>query len=341
MSESIQRNMSVEFRPTKLSELIGQDSLVAEMRAGMSERIPCAILLCGESGAGKSTIAKILALAVNCTHGIFGEPCAACEENADLLNVTERNCADLGTVEDMRKLLPGLSNYPSYGRLRVIILDEAHGLGPKAQEALLLPTERGEEPNLFILCSTDPTKIKTTITRRCSVFVVPTLKDEFITPLVEKTIIKAKGSLVKPADPLVKELIKYGINSPGFIVPSVERYINGVEPSKAIFTKAGSNIDIGGLLYACSKGDWIKAQKLLIDASPSDADDIKRGLYGFFRKILLNPNSNEQRLSVSSICIHELSANNAATVYESGFQLSILVASIYKICEIIKSHSKK
>ena len=334
MSEAILRNMSVEYRPKKLSELIGQDDLVNEIRAGMSERIPCAVLLCGESGAGKSTIGKILKLAVNCTHGVFGEPCAECIENEQLINFIERNCADLGTVEDMRGLLPGLSNYPNYGRLRVILLDEAHGLGPKAQEALLLPTERGEEPNLFILCSTDPTKIKSTVKRRCSIFNVPNLKDNDIGTLVASVMAQA-GKTVDTSG-LVKELIRAGINTPGFIVQAVERFLNGAKPGVAIATQSGSSLDLGGLLQACSKGEWSICQRILGDATPSDADDIKRRLSGYFRKILLNPASGVKRLRVSAQIIHELSANNASTVYESGFQLSILTASIFKICMLIQ-----
>jgi type II secretory pathway predicted ATPase ExeA len=335
MSEEKKRNLSVELRPQRLSELIGQESLVEQIRNSMKDRYPIAILLSGESGAGKSTIAKILALSVQCSHGTFGEPCEECMENELLFNIIERNCADLGTIDSMRELLPGLEYYPSFGNYRVIILDEAHGIGPKAQEVLLLPAEDPNSRNLFILCTTNPAKILDTIKRRCVSYMVPSLKDDDTIRLVANTINKAGAD--KPAAPLANALIAAKINSPGIIVMAVEKYVAGAPPEEAIIVKDVSAVNHYALAKACSFGKWSECQEILSRAVPADADIIKRHLSAHFRKILLDPKNSPARLKFAAAAVHELSANNAATVYEQGFQLSVLTASIYKICQMVQT----
>jgi len=326
------RNLAADLVPRKLSELVGQDRLVSQLRNGMKDRIPLAILLSGETGVGKSTIAKIIARSVQCDHGEFGEPCEEClsPDSDFLFNIIERNCADLGNIDDMRALLPGLSNYPSYGKYRVIILDEAHGMGPKAQEVLLLPTLDTSSRNLFILCTTNPTKILDTLKRRCVSYMVPGLSRDGVASLVESTLHQA-GSNREPS-PLVSSLMDSRINSAGVIISAVEKYIAGSTPEEAIIVKDVSSINHYELAKNTGMGKWDVCQRILGQAVPSDADVIKRQLSAYFRKIMLDPGSSPVRLKFCAEAIHELSANNAATVYEQGFQLSILTASIWKIC---------
>ena len=334
MNELKPRNLSAELRPQRLSELLGQDALVAELRNDMSKRIPLALLFAGEPGVGKSTIAKILAVAVQCTHGQFGEPCEECMANAPLFNIIERNCADLGKIENMRELMPGLEYYPSFGTYRVIILDEAHGIGSKAQEVLLLPTEDPDSRNIFILCTSNPTNILDTVKRRCKPYLVRGINADETVQLVAR-VINSDGSS-RPAAPLANALIKAGITSPGIIVMATDKYLSGATPEDAIIIKEISSIDTWGLAEACAFGNWPLCQKILGKAQPADGDNIKRILSAHFRKILLKPGNSPERLAFAAAAVHELSANNAATVYEQGFQLSILTASVYKICQLVQ-----
>jgi len=334
------RNLAAEMVPKRLSELIGQERLVQQLRNGMKDSVPLAILLSGETGVGKSTIAKIIAYSVQCDHVEFGEPCDVCMsvDSRLLYNIVERNCADLGNIDDMRALLPGLGNYPTFGKYRVIILDEAHGMGPKAQEVLLLPTLDTESRNVFILCTTNPTKILDTLKRRCVSYMVPGVSREGVSDLVAKAM-KYVGSELAPM-PLVRSLIDSNIDSAGLIVSAVEKYVAGATPEEAIIVKDVSSIDRYALARACGNGNWDLCQKILSNAVPSDADVIKRQLSAYLRKFMLDPKSNSVRLRFCAAAIHELSANNAATVYEQGFQLSILTASIWKICILSQEAAK-
>ncbi len=332
----MKRNLSVELRPRRLSELIGQESLVEELRNGMSKRIPLGIMLVGESGAGKTTIAEILSIAVQCTHAPFGEPCDECLDSL-VFNITERNCAQLGKIEDITQAISGIENGIFAGKYRVFIFDEAHEIGTKAQEVLYIPMEQKDLPNLFIFPTTDPKKLLDPIKRRCKIFQVPTLNSDGVKRLVESTIVRAEGCMVKPPEPLVMELIKNQQYSPGFIVTAVERYLDGVPAATAVAVKDGSSLDMGALIGSMSRGDFRGCQAVLEFATTADVDGLKLKLAAYWRKVLLNSTNSAVRLQVAARAIHELSGNNASVVYETGFQLSILTASIYKICEIVQS----
>lgn len=331
------RNLSVELRPKRLSELIGQEALVEELRNGMNKRIPMAIMLVGDSGVGKTTIAEILADAVQCTHGTFGETCDECLGTHNMFQITEQNCAQYGKIENIETAIRYIHLGVSYGRYRVFIFDEAHEIGKKAQEVLYIPMEDKDSQNIFIFPTTDPSKIELPIKRRCKIFQVPGLYPAAIHQLVESTIIRAEGSLVKPVEPLVSALIKADITSSGFIVTAVERYLDGVPPELAVFVKDGSRIDMGALIGAVKRGNWTKCQAVLRPATAADADGLKLVLSGAFRNILLDPESSVARTNFAAAAIHELSGNNASVAYETGFQLNILVASIYKICQMVNT----
>lgn len=337
MPEETKRNLSAELRPKRLSELIGQDTLVNELRELGKRRIPVMFMFVGEPGVGKSTVAKVLANAVQCSHGVFGEPCDECLENSCMFNIIERNCADLGTKADMQELLRGLNVFASYGKYRVVILDEAHGMGQRAQETLLIPTENTDLPTVFILCTTDPGKILDTIKRRSMIFTVQPITEEFVQPLVEQTIIRAEGSLTKPAEPLVKALLSAKQTAPGLIVSAVDYYLIGRPPEQAINVMSGSNMDVESLIRACKDGNWTLCQKLLGNAVPSDVNGLRSRLAGYFRKVMLSPNSSQLRVDTCVKAIQELAEYNApSVVYETGFQLSLMTASIRRICSIIQ-----
>jgi hypothetical protein len=116
----------------------------------------------------------------------------------------------------------------------------------------------------------------------------------------------------------------------------VEKYAAGATPEEAIIVKDVSSIDHYALAKAVGQGNWDLCQQILYNAVPSDAEVIKRQLSAHFRKIMLDPRNNDVRLRFCADSIHELSSNNASTVYEQGFQLSILTASIWKICMMSK-----
>jgi replication-associated recombination protein RarA len=330
------RNLSVELRPKRLSEIIGQDSLVNDIRNKFSKgSVPLVIFLNGEYGSGKTTIARILASSFNCTHShVFGEPCDVCLENADMFHIIERDCAVLSTKDEMELFLPTLHFYPNYGPYRIIILDEMQQTSAPAQTLLLKALEDVNSFNIFIIGTTHPDKINKGIIGRSVPFAMPLLDNSGIEALVLNTI-KLAGERfgIEPRDPapLVKALQNALITGGRNVVMATDLYLSGMAPEKAITVKEAGEVDYASLNRAVSQGDWESCRKVLDKAKPVDGDQIKMRVSAHFRSHLLRSTAGP-RAELLSQFIRELAANN---VVEAGLQLSAVVGTIYRICHII------
>ncbi|MDO4620968.1 MAG: DNA polymerase III subunit gamma/tau [Lachnospiraceae bacterium] len=162
-----------KFRPSSFDEVRGQDHIVRTLRNQVkTDRTQHAYLFCGTRGTGKTSIAKILAKAVNCENPVNGSPCghcASCEEiaNGTSMNVIEIDAASNNGVDHIREIIEEVQYRPTRGRYKVYIIDEVHMLSGGAFNALLKTLEEPPSYVIFILATTDVGKIPVTILSRC------------------------------------------------------------------------------------------------------------------------------------------------------------------------------
>jgi DNA polymerase III subunit gamma/tau len=162
------------YRPANLSEVLGQDFPIRIIRGALKgDETPTTWLLKGPWGAGKTSIARILAKAFICSKtSAEGESCGFCEQcraidNEASPNYSEVDSASYGNVEAIRELIEEAKLSPIDAPMRVIVLDEAHMLTKAAQSVLLKTLEDGLGLTIMILVTTDPEKLLPTILSRC------------------------------------------------------------------------------------------------------------------------------------------------------------------------------
>ncbi len=164
------------WRPQRFSDLVGQDVVVRTLQNSLkNNQMAHAYLLAGIRGTGKTTIARLLAMVVNCADAQSGEPCGACTactsiSNGSNLDVQEIDAASHTKVEEMREILDGVRYPPTSLPFKVYIIDEAHMLSKSAFNALLKTLEEPPERVLFLLATTEPEKLPVTVRSRCQRF---------------------------------------------------------------------------------------------------------------------------------------------------------------------------
>ncbi len=162
-----------KFRPQVFDDVKGQDHIVTTLKNQINaNRIGHAYLFCGTRGTGKTTVAKILAKAVNCEHPVDGSPCGECAmcraiASGTDMNVIEIDAASNNGVDNIRQIREEVTYRPTEGRYRVYIIDEVHMLSTGAFNALLKTLEEPPEYVIFILATTEANRIPITILSRC------------------------------------------------------------------------------------------------------------------------------------------------------------------------------
>jgi DNA polymerase-3 subunit gamma/tau len=170
------RVMALRWRPQSFDEVIGQDHVTKTLQNAISsERIGHAYLFSGPRGVGKTTVARILAKALNCQEGPTPTPCNKCTLCQEItedrsMDVLEIDGASNTHLEDIKKILESVKYAPTHARYKVYIIDEVHMISKHAFNALLKTLEEPPSHVVFIFATTEPRKIPLTILSRCQRF---------------------------------------------------------------------------------------------------------------------------------------------------------------------------
>jgi DNA polymerase-3 subunit gamma/tau len=165
-----------KWRPQVFEEVVGQQHVVKTLQTAiLSGRIAHAFLFAGQRGVGKTSIARIMAKALNCEQGPTPKPCCACISCREIaegltMDVLEIDGASNTGVNDVRELRESVKYVPAHGRYKIYIIDEVHMLSTSAFNALLKTLEEPPAHVIFMLATTEPHKIPSTVLSRCQRF---------------------------------------------------------------------------------------------------------------------------------------------------------------------------
>ena len=208
MEKNKHKVLALKYRPKNFHELIGQSIMVETITNAIKlNKLPNAYLLTGIRGVGKTTTARLIAKALNCSKNFISEKpnvtceCTNCEEiaNSKHLDVLEMDAASKTGIDDVRELIESSKYKPIIAKYKIIILDEVHMLSKQAFNGLLKTLEEPPEHLKFIFATTEVKKIPVTIVSRCQRFDLHRVSVRDLSANLEKILKIEKGKISKGA----------------------------------------------------------------------------------------------------------------------------------------------
>lgn len=265
-----------KYRANRLSDLIGLEETGKILRRRAKEgSFPHAFLLSGPSGCGKTTIARIIARYVKCNEH-------------DLIELNNADIRGIDAIRDIRQV----ANLEAIGggESRVWIIDEAHQLTSHAQDAFLKILEEPPSHVYFILCTTDPNKLKKTIRTRCTDLKVRLLKEEEINELIDKICEKEDIDLEEEA---IEKIIEIAEGSPRKVLVMLDSLLGVPKENQADAVQSATDIqkygiDLARLLHN-PRTKWKQVAEALKHLE-DEPETVRRIVLGFAFKVLLSGN---------------------------------------------------
>lgn len=244
------QTLTITMRPKTFDEVVGLESQVSAIKNKIAEGVPRAFALFGPFGCGKTTLAYIIAKAVQ-GWDFAGSP-----------QVQFINAAKVTGIDAMRELVDSAGCYPMVGKYNVIILDEAHKLSKPAQESLLAEFECENSPTVWVLCSTDPQKLITGLRAgRCFTQTVAPLTEENLRKLVARgqETLKHTGEV----ETFIRAALKAQIGSPRKVLMAFEAFHAGDNADTAVGSQTVADLpEYNDIAFAVVFGNWSKETTL-------------------------------------------------------------------------------
>lgn len=252
----------LKYRPQTFEEVAGQSVIVRTLKNALAnDKLAHAYLFAGPRGTGKTTMARLLAKALDCDEGVGVQcnHCSNCESISDGSHpdVIEIDAASNNGVDQVRDLIEKVTYAPIKGRYKVYIIDEVHMMTDAAFNALLKTIEEPPERVIFILCTTEPYKVLPTILSRCQRFDFGKIPDEDMEKKLIEVLTKEDATYDKKGLRLVMKLADGGMRDALSILDQVLAYSSSSlreEDVLAIYGLA-SDLEKVDLLSSLKKGD--------------------------------------------------------------------------------------
>ena len=269
------------YRPNSFGTVIGQEHIIKTLKnALISKKTSHAYIFSGPRGIGKTTIARILAKAINCENPQDGEPCnkcAACRliNNNETPDIIEIDAASNNGVEEIRNVLEKVNFLPSVLKHKVYIIDEVHMLSLSAFNALLKTLEEPPVHVMFILATTEPHKIPATIISRCQRFDFKPLTPKEIKTNLVSIAHKEKIDIEDAAIDTIAEASEGGMRDAIGILDQVNAYS----------TKTITIEDVNNVTGSISNQKLIELMQALNDGLSADAVALTNELIGLGKEV--------------------------------------------------------
>jgi DNA polymerase-3 subunit gamma/tau len=292
------------WRAQTFSQIVGQEAVVETLRnAVRTDRVAHAILFVGPRGTGKTSLARIVAKAVNCTNLQDGDPCDACEacvavRDGTTLDVLEIDAASNRGINEVRDLRDRLAYPPGHLRRKVYILDEAHQITKDAWNALLKSLEEPPEFVIFMFASTEPSGFPPAILSRLQRYDVRRLTVPEIEGKLTR-ILEADGRSIEPgARTLIARLAAGGMRDAESILDQLLAMTTGIVTEDAVRDLLGlaDAAAVDGFIAALQSGDAAAGIAILdqLEAHGRDPRAVLDQVVDEVRARLVDPTATDQ-----------------------------------------------
>jgi DNA polymerase-3 subunit gamma/tau len=305
-----------KWRPQTLRELLGQEPVTQTLRHAVeSGKIAHAYLFCGPRGTGKTSMARILAKAVNCPNQAGGEPCNACDMCRSItegraLDVIEIDAASNRGIDEIRSLREKANYAPSLARYKVYIIDEVHMLTEAACNALLKTLEEPPGHVIFVLATTEAHKVIATIVSRCQRFNFHRLRQTEIMDKLKLICQKERIHIEPGSLELIARAATGSLRDAENILQQMIAYYGNHIELEQVQAELGVSWDSRvRQLARCVVSRDVAAGLKVINSLNSDGVDLRQfnvGLIEYLRGLLLAKSRCEEALDVTSEDLAEM-----------------------------------
>lgn len=293
-------NLSEKYRPKKLEEVVGNAEIVASLQKDVKKnKVPKVLLFHGPTGTGKTTLARIMANAVNAGN-----------------NIIEMNSAQFNGIDTIRELRQKSRYMPINGKSKAYIMDEIHMLSSAAQEGWLKDLEDTPKHVYYFLCTTNPEKLKDTLRGRCIECSLEKLNDEDMQTLLARTVKAEKEKLDKK---VYKAIVKSANGHPRNALNVLQQVLSvsdkkRLKIAKTVELEKTQSIELCKALLKQGT-PWKEIQTILKGLNASDAEGIRRHVLGYCQSVLLNGSNYKGAHERAATVMEEFMENT----YDAGF----------------------